>query len=92
MENFLVLLLSGDNVDGVCEGVYASHVLVHVDSHGECLRSARLKHGARSVVPCYSEVLLCNQRDPVTNGERKRSGYGAIVNHTNLSSSTLASR
>ena len=24
-------------VDGVCEGVYASHVLVNIDSHGECL-------------------------------------------------------
>lgn len=46
MENFLGLLLSGDNVDVVCEGVYASHVLVHVDSHGDSLRCASLKHGA----------------------------------------------
>ena len=60
--------LSSNYVDGVGEGVHASHVLVHIDSHSECLRSARLKHGARSVVPCYSEVLLPKQRDPVTNG------------------------
>ena len=53
--------LSGNHVDGVCEGVYACYVLVHIDSHIECLWSARLKHGAWSVVPCYSEVLLCNQ-------------------------------
>jgi len=73
--------LSSNHVDGVCEGVHASNVLVHVDSQGDCLRSARLKHGARSVIPRYTNVLLPNQRDPVTNGERERSSYGAIINH-----------
>ena len=54
---------SSNNVDGVCEGVYASHVLVNIDSDSDRLWSARLKHGARSVVPRYSEVLLYNQLD-----------------------------
>ena len=84
MENFLGLLLSGDNVDVVCEGVYACYVLVHIDSYGECLRSARLKHGARSVVPCYSEVLLCNQWDPIASRHRECSWNSSVVNHPNL--------
>jgi hypothetical protein len=38
--------LSSNYVDGVGEGVYASYVLVHVDSHGDGLRSASLKYSA----------------------------------------------
>jgi hypothetical protein len=73
-------------VDGVCEGTNASHVLINIDSPGECLRSASLKNSARSIVPCYSEVLLCNQRSSVTNTESESvGGECAFVNHTNLS-------
>jgi len=36
-EEFLGLLLSGDYVDGVCEGVYASYVLVNIDSDCDSL-------------------------------------------------------
>ena len=38
--------LSGNYVDGVCEGVYASYVLVNIDSDSDCLGSAWLKYGA----------------------------------------------
>jgi hypothetical protein len=38
--------LSSNHVDGVCEGVYASHVQVHIDSYNDCLRSSWLKYGA----------------------------------------------
>ena len=58
----------------VFEDVHASNILINIDSHSDCLRSASLKHSARSVIPRYANVLLPNQRDPVTNGERKRSG------------------
>ena len=61
--------LSSYHVDGVCEGVHASHVLVNIDSYSDSLRSAWLKYIARSVIPCYADVLLPNQRDPVANGE-----------------------
>jgi hypothetical protein len=38
--------LSGNYVDGVCEGVYASHVQVNIDGDSDRLRCAWLKHGA----------------------------------------------
>lgn len=83
--------LSSNHVDGVCEGVYASHVLINIDSHSDSLWSARLKYGARSVVPCYSEVLLSNQRDPIASRHWERCWNSAIVSHWNLSSSRWTS-
>jgi hypothetical protein len=38
--------LSSNHIDGVCEAVYASHVLVHIDGDSNHLQCARLKQGA----------------------------------------------
>jgi hypothetical protein len=38
--------LSGNYVDGVCEGVHASYVLINIDSQCDRLRCASLKYGA----------------------------------------------
>lgn len=37
--------LGSDYVDGICEVVYAGHVLINIDSDSDSLRSARLKYG-----------------------------------------------